>query len=164
MSGRSVSVVARKTILDDGGAVKAVSVFLAATVAGAGLVAGAAPAQASINGPEPVSTWLSPVRPNTPTWVHIVWMAGKKICRVKVTAAADRVTIGYPANTGDYTSFGQSDSLPSRKVDFTAIRVDADRTAPAYVPISALVSYTSCGTYAKARTETFTLYLPVLDQ
>jgi hypothetical protein len=144
--------------------VRAASVFLAATVAGAGMVAGAAPAQASINGPEPVTTWLSPVRPHQATWVHIFWTAGKKICDVKVTAAADKVTIGYPANTGDYTSFGQSDSLPSRKVDFTAIRVTADHAATGYVPISTLVSYTSCGRYAKARTENFTVYLPVLDQ
>jgi hypothetical protein len=144
--------------------VKAASVFLAATVAGAGMFLGATPAQASINGPEPVTTWLSPVRPNEATWVHIFWTAGKKICDVKVTAAADKVTIGYPTNTGTYTSFGQSDSLPSRKVDFTAIRVDADSTAATYVPISTLVSYTSCGKYAKTRTENFTVYLPVLDR
>jgi hypothetical protein len=137
---------------------------MAATVAGAGMFLGAAPAQASINGPEPVTTWLSPVRPNQATWVHIVWMAGKKICDVKVTAAADNVTIGYPANTGTYTSFGQSDSLPSRKVDFTAIRVDADHTAPSYVPISTLVSYNSCGKYAKTKQENFTVYLPVIAQ
>lgn len=141
---------------------KAASMFVAATLAGAGLLLPAVPAQASVNGPEPVTTWLSPVRPNRPAWVHVFWTAGKKICDVKVTAAADRVTIGYPANTGTYTSFGQSDSLPSRTVDFTAIRVTADVTAPAYVPIAALVSYTSCGHYARKKTENFTLYLPVL--
>jgi hypothetical protein len=142
--------------------VKAVSVLMAAVVAGAGMFPAAA--QASINGPEPVTTWLSPVKPHQATWLHIFWTAGKKICDVKVTAAADKVTIGYPANTGDYTSFGQSDSLPSRKVDFTAIRVNADYAAPAWVPISALVSYNSCGKYAKTKSENFTVYLPVMDR
>ncbi len=141
---------------------KAASVFLAATMAGAGMFPVAA--QASINGPEPVTTWLSPVKPDQATWVHIFWTAGRKICQVKVTAAADGVTIGYPENTGDHTSFGQSDSLPSRKVDFTAIRVTAGPTTAAYVPISTLVSYTSCGKYVKAKTENFTVYLPVLGR
>ena len=135
--------------------------LIAAAVAGGAAVA-PAPALASVNGPEPVTTWLAAVEPGEPTWVNVFWTAGKKICDVRVTVRAPKVDVRYPSNTGDHSSFSQTTDLRSQRVDHTAIQVTARHRKRVFVPLTATITYTDCGRKAVEQAEIFRLTLPVL--
>jgi hypothetical protein len=132
------------------------------TVTALTTVVPATPAAASVNGPQPITTWTSTVAPHQPTWINVFWATNKKICDARVTVAADHVDVLYPENTGDYTSFSQSDRLKPHQVDYTAVRLTAHLADRSFVPLAVTMSYHTCGRHATDVTDTFALTLPVL--
>jgi hypothetical protein len=132
------------------------------TAAALSPMATAAPAVASANGPMPITTWTTTVKPHQPTWIDIFWATNKKICDAQVTVVADRVDVFYPTNTATFTSFSQSDRLKPRRVDYTAVRVTAHHSDRSFVPLTVTIAYNTCGRHAVDETDVFGLTLPVL--
>ncbi|MFI7598914.1 hypothetical protein [Actinoplanes sp. NPDC049681] len=121
------------------------------------------PAAASSGEPHPLTPWVRAVEAHEPTWVDIYWQTGRKICDAEVTVDGRKVDVGYPSNTGTYTSFSQSDRLEPGRVDRTAINVTAHYRKSAFAPIEATITYTNCRNDTE-KSKSFRLTLPVLVQ
>ncbi|MEV4639360.1 hypothetical protein AB0J80_18610 [Actinoplanes sp. NPDC049548] len=119
------------------------------------------PAAAAGDGPRPIMNWVRAVDAHEPTWVDIYWRTGKKICDAEVVVEGRKVDVGYPSNTGTYTSFSQSDMLKPGRIDRTAVNVTAHYKRSAFVPIEATITYTNCKNDME-KTKHFELTLPVL--
>jgi hypothetical protein len=137
-----------------------VAAVLTATVAA--VLSGAVPASASVSGPMPVTTWTSTIRPDHPTWIAIFWATNTKVCDVEVTVAAKDIEVYYPANTDTFTSFSQSNRLKPKRVDFTAVRLQANYRESAFVPLATTIAYNTCGKHPTDQSDTFELTVPVL--
>ena len=131
---------------------------LAAT--GLATVTTTTPAAAHDRGPRPVSRWLDAVPAERTSWVAVSWRTGRKICDVRVTVAGDGVEIGYPENTGTYTSFYRTDQLKPGKRDFTAFTVRTEDQDDLW--LRATLRYTTCGRYAVEKVRKYRLTVPVL--
>ncbi|GAA3346660.1 hypothetical protein GCM10020358_58520 [Amorphoplanes nipponensis] len=135
-----------------------------AALAATGLTAMATPtaAVASRPGPRPVTTWVDAVPAGQTSWVSVNWTTGRKICDAKVTVEGGDVRIGYPENTGTYTSFWQSDRLRPKRLDYTAFTVHPEGPADRYRQLHATLRYTTCGRHAVEKAQTYRLTLVVL--
>jgi hypothetical protein len=135
------------------------TVVLAALV---GTVATTCPAAAAGPGPRPVTTWLDAVPARATSWVSVFWTTGRKICDAAVTVAGDGIRIGYPDNTGTYTSFSQSAKLKPGRLDYTAFTVRPRAGREPFRQLEATLSYTTCGRTAVEKSEVFRMTLVVL--
>lgn len=134
-------------------------------VAVAGMVlAVPAPADAAPGGPRPVTSWLAPVEAGEATWVRVDWTTGRRICDAELTVDGDDVKIGYPGNTGTYTSFSRGTDLKPKRADYTAFRVRPEYDFSEFVLLEATLTYDTCGADAVPKKKTFWLILPVLVQ
>ncbi|MFI7541510.1 hypothetical protein [Actinoplanes sp. NPDC049599] len=129
-----------------------------------GLVAVATtnPATAAGPGPQPVTSWLDAVPAEERSWVSIYWTTGRKICDGAVTVTGEDVRIGYPENTGTYTSFSQSAKLRPGRLDYTAFTVRPRAGAEQFRQVEATLSYNTCGRHAVEKAQTFRLTFAVL--
>ncbi|MEV6598306.1 hypothetical protein AB0M36_15715 [Actinoplanes sp. NPDC051346] len=136
--------------------------IVATVAAGLAPVATGTPAAASGGGPHPLMSWVQAVEAHEPTWVDIYWRTGRKICDAQVQVAGRKVDVGYPSNTGAYTSFSRDDSLRSGELDRTAVNVTAHYGRSAFVPLEATMTYTNCVS-DEVKVKSFPLTLPVLS-
>jgi hypothetical protein len=120
------------------------------------------PAAAAGPGPQPVTNWLDAVPAGERSWVSLYWTTGRKICDAAVTVEGDGVQIGYPDNTGTYTSFSQSAKLRPGRLDYTAFTVRPRAGAEQFRQVEATLSYTTCGRQAVEKAQTFRLTFAVL--
>ncbi|WP_436523021.1 hypothetical protein [Actinoplanes sp. HUAS TT8] len=136
--------------------------FALATAAAGLATAAAAPALAAApRGPEPVSSWLKPIRANVPTWVDIAWRTDRPVCDAQVQVRGERVRVEYLGNrraAGFLTGRG----LSPRRPDVTRIRVTTDYVPGGAAKLWATVSYNDCGLRARTQTRTTALTLPVV--
>ncbi|MET8152806.1 hypothetical protein ACIBSW_09295 [Actinoplanes sp. NPDC049668] len=109
--------------------VGAASVLMAAT--GTGMVSLAAPASAAAK--DEALTLMVPtlatMLPGQQGWVSTMWRADQDVCDVQVTLTGKGPTVGYPASTGDFSSFYTADTLAAGNLDYTAFRVTAPAAA-----------------------------------
>jgi hypothetical protein len=122
----------------------------------------ATPAAAAGPGPRPVTSWLDAVPAGERSWVSIFWTTGRKICDATVTVDGPGVRIGYPANTGTYSSFSQRAALKPGKLDYTAFTVRPSAAGDPFRQLEATLSYNTCGRQAVEKAEQFRLTLVVL--
>jgi len=136
---------------------------LAATcmVTGLATVATTTPATASGPGPRPVTSWLQAVPAGETSWVSVSWTTGRKICDAAVTVEGDDVRIGYPDNTGTYTSFSRGDKLRPGRPDYTAFTVHPSDEDELFLRLEATLSYHTCGRHPVEKARTYRLILPV---
>src|SRR4051812_31998366 len=104
---------------------QAVTLAAAAVVATGLAMAGtmSPAAAAASHRPLPVTNLLPTVPAGEASWVNVTWTTGKKICDAELTVKGDGIDIGYPENTGTYTSFFLSDKLRPKHPDYTAFTV-----------------------------------------
>ncbi|GAA2649795.1 hypothetical protein [Paractinoplanes durhamensis] len=126
--------------------------------------AGAASAAPSMPGaPQPVSSRLTAVKANTPSWVNIFWRTGRPVCDVKVSVDGGReVAIAY-AGMRRSTTFTTGDSLRPGRTGVTPIRVTAIRRDSGVALLRTTMSYTDCGKRARTQFTRATLALPVIQ-
>jgi hypothetical protein len=74
-------------------------------------------------GLRPVTRALGAVVAGQQSWVRIPWTTDTPVCAVTVTVAAAGADVGYPVNTGAYSSFYRQDRLEASVRDYTAVRV-----------------------------------------
>jgi len=139
----------------------ATMVAAAVTAVGMATVVAANPAAAAPKGPHPVTNWIEAVKAHKASWVEVFWTTGKKICGAQLTVEGGDVWIGYPANTGTYTSFSEDDKLKPKEIDYTAFQVRADYDRNEFVPLEATLVYQTCGAHPVKKSKTFWLILPV---
>jgi hypothetical protein len=133
-----------------------------AALVAAGLVTVANPAAAAGPGPQPVTSWLDAVPAGERSWVSLYWTTGRKICDAAVTVEGDGLRIGYPDNTGTYTSFSQSAKLKPGRLDYTAFTVHPRADEEQFRRLDATLSYNTCGRQAVEKAQKFRLTLAVL--
>lgn len=119
-----------------------------------------APANADARGPEPVSTWLRPVRAHTDTWIDIHWRTRQRACDASVKYYSRDVDIDYRGNRRSAT-FSRGVTLSPRRGDYTTIQVNPDMDRGGMAKLRAVITYDSCGRWARSETRSFTLTLPV---
>src|SRR6478752_5219170 len=73
-------------------------------------------------GLRPVTRALGAVVAGQQSWVRIPWTTDAPVCSVAVTVTADGADVGYPVNTGGYSSFYRQDRLAASVHDYTAVR------------------------------------------
>jgi hypothetical protein len=118
--------------------------MLAALMVTASLLAGTTvPSSASGAAPWPVTSSPGVVRAGEPTWVEVYWLSWADVCDVKITASAPGVEVGYPSNTGTYTSFSRSSSLAAGAGDYTAVRVRVPQRHGPVVALRLRMTYVS---------------------
>ena len=97
------------------------AVLVAATAATA---VTATPAQAApAPGPMLLVPAVKAVISAQPTWVTAYWGTTADICDAKVTVQVAGTEVGYPSNTGTYTSFARDDTLVTGSTDYTAFEL-----------------------------------------
>jgi hypothetical protein len=116
-------------------------VAVVAVVAAAGLVPGAARAEDDDTQLSLVVPILAPMLPGQQGWVSAMWLAGRDVCDVQVTAAGAGLTIGYPTNTGTYASFYVNSALAEGNRDYTALNVAVGATVRGPVRVTLTASY-----------------------
>ena len=115
-------------------------------------------------GLRPVTRALGAVVAGQQSWVRIPWTTDAPVCSVSVTVTADGADVGYPVNTGGYSSFYRQDRLAASVHDYTAVRflvpalsaakvVTADVTA-SYTTTSGTSTSGAVGALGKAGTTT----------
>ncbi|KRF42458.1 hypothetical protein ASH01_16615 [Terrabacter sp. Soil811] len=113
-------------------------------------------------GLRPVTRALGAVVAGRQSWVRIPWTTDAPVCSVAVTVTADGADVGYPVNTGGYSSFYRQDRLAASVHDYTAVRflvpafsaakvVTADVTA-SYTTTSGAGTASTAGATGKAGT------------
>ena len=122
------------------------------------------PASAAGPGPQPVTNWVDAVPAGERSWVQIYWTTGRKICDAAVTVEGEGVRIGYPENTGSYTSFSQRAKLKPGRLDYTAFTVRPRAGAGQFRQLEATLSYTTCGKQAVEKADKFRLTMAVLPR
>jgi hypothetical protein len=130
-------------------------------VLGLATVATTTPATASGPGPRPVTGWLQAVPAGETSWVSVSWTTGRKICAAAVTVEGDNVLVGYPGNTGTYTSFSRGDKLKPGQLDFTAFTVQPGDDGERFLRLEATLSYHTCGRHPVEKARIYPLTLPV---
>ncbi len=85
------------------------------------------------------------IYPGQDAWIAVPWTVSNSEAReFKVTSiASDGIEIGYPENTGTFTSLSRDDTLSVYEIDYTAIRVRVDPLAPAPRVLNITLSYVS---------------------
>jgi hypothetical protein len=119
-----------------------------------------APANAAPRGPEPVSTWLRPVRAQVDTWINIAWRSRERVCDASVRYYGQDVDVEYRGHRRSAT-FSRGVTLFPGRVDYTTIQVNPDTSRTGLTRLRAVISYDSCGWKARPQTRWFTLTLPV---
>jgi hypothetical protein len=120
-----------------------------------------APANAAApRGPEPVSTWLRPVRAQADTWINIAWRSRVRVCDASVKYYGRDVDVEYRGHRRSAT-FSRGTTLFPGRVDYTTILVNPDTSRTGLTMLRAVISYDSCGWKARPQTRSFTLTLPV---
>ncbi|WP_256792875.1 hypothetical protein [Terrabacter sp. Ter38] len=122
-------------------------------------------------GLRPVTRALGAVVAGQQSWVRIPWTTDAPVCSVSVTVAAVGADVGYPVNTGAYSSFYRQDRLAASVRDYTAVRVLVPAFSSAKVvtaDVTASYTATSSGVGQAARacvgtsvTRTYRVTLPV---
>ena len=79
-----------------------------------------------------------------------------------MTVDGPGVRIGYPENTGTYSSFSQRAALKPGKLDYTAFTVRPRAAEEPFRHLEATLSYNTCGRQAVEKSEQFRLTLAVL--
>ena len=130
-------------------------------VMGLATAATTASATASGPGPRPVTSRLQAAPPGETSWVSVSWTTGRKICGAAVTVEGDDVRIGYPDNTGTYTSFSRGDKLKPGRPDYTAFTVRPTDDDELFLRLEATLSYHTCGRHPVEKARTYRLILPV---
>ncbi len=140
-----------------------IAATFALATAAAGLTAtAAAPALAAApRGPQPVTTWLTPIRAGVPTWVDIAWRTDRPVCDARVQVRGERVRVEYPGNRRA-ANFLKGSVLTPRRAEVTRIRVTSDRMTGGPAKLWATMSYNECGLRARTQTRTTALTLPVV--
>jgi hypothetical protein len=137
-----------------------------ATVVAAGIavVATAAPAAAAAKvGPHPFLDYVKPVKAHVATWVDVWWDTEKPVCDAKVWLSGRKIEVDYPGNTATYSSFATASTLgPEDKPQRTSFRVTADYAATTEVPLTAKISYNTCGDEPVEKSKKFKVALTVL--
>ncbi len=121
------------------------AIVVAALVAVLTLPAGG-PARASSPWAGPQLLALAPpvIAARTPTWVAAFWLTGSPVCRFRLVVAGHGLLVGYPSNTGWYSSFYRADWLGELASDYTAFRVTA-QAGNDLVPLRLELSYIQPG-------------------
>jgi hypothetical protein len=135
-------------------------VAMSAAALGLASIGLGSPAVAAPKGPQPVSTWLTPVKAHTNTWVNISWKTNQKICDVEVRVDGRDVDVMYPG-VRHYSSFSKGDTLKAGKRDYTAVKVNPDFDRSGVALLRATIYYDTCGWHARTQTQKFWLSLPV---
>jgi hypothetical protein len=139
-----------------------IAATFALATAAAGLTAvAAAPATAAPRGPQPVTTWLKPVRANIPTWVDIAWRTDRRVCDAQVQVRGERVRVEYPGNRRA-ANFLKGGTLSVRHTEVTRVRVTPESAAGGVAKLWTTISYNECGMHARTQTRTTALSLPVV--
>ncbi|WP_305789190.1 hypothetical protein [Symbioplanes lichenis] len=127
-------------------------------------VATATPAAAAAKvGPHPFLDYVKPVKAHVATWVDVWWDTQKPVCDAKVWLSGRKVTVDYPANTATYSSFATANTLGAKdKPQRTAFRVTADYGKTTEVPLTAEISYNTCGDNPVEKSKRFEVALTVL--
>jgi hypothetical protein len=105
------------------------------------------------------------MHPGETAWVSTLWRgADKDATNFQMTAtSSDATTIGYPENTGKFSSLWGSSTLQGEATDFAALKLTVDPTAT--VTITLHVSYDlrqdGGNSKTKAKTQTIAVKLPV---
>jgi hypothetical protein len=108
-------------------------ILAACLAAGVGSAVGA-PANAASplrDGPTLLTVAPSVLFEDTPQWVHSYWLGTETVCGFRLTADGPTVQVGYPVNTGTYTSLYRDDSLGRLEPDYAALRLTGTRSGPA---------------------------------
>ncbi|GID64476.1 hypothetical protein Acy02nite_23570 [Actinoplanes cyaneus] len=134
---------------------------VALVTAAAGLVTAASPALAAPRGPQPVTTWLKPVRAGVPTWIDIAWRTDRPVCDAQVQVRGEHVRIQYPGNRRT-ANFLKGSVLTPRRAEITRVRVTPDNGPGGTAKLWATMSYNDCGLRAPTQMRTVTLTLPVV--
>lgn len=140
------------------------AVALAGAASSAVAFAATVPASAAprhLDGPQPVTTRLAPVKAGTTSWVNIVWRTDSPVCDAKVQVdGGHQVTVSYPGMRRT-TTFTHGDTLRPGRTAATPIRVNPGRH-DGVVPLRAVMSYNDCGRHSRTEFTRVNLALPVL--
>src|SRR6478735_1005759 len=122
-------------------------------------------------GLRPVTRALGAIVAGQQSWVRIPWTTDAPVCSVSVTVAAVGADVGYPVNTGAYSSFYRQDRLAASVRDYTAVRVLVPAFSSAKIvtaDVTASYTATTSGVGQAARacvgtsvTRTYRVTLPV---
>ncbi|WP_020141875.1 hypothetical protein [Terracoccus sp. 273MFTsu3.1] len=122
-------------------------------------------------GLRPVTRALGPVVAGQQSWVRIPWTTDVPVCSVSVTVVAAGADVGYPVNTGAYSSFYHQNRLAASVRDYTAVRLlvpafSSAKVVTADVTASFTTTTSAVGPAAKACvgasvTRTYRVTLPV---
>jgi len=102
---------------------------------------GAAPAAADNYGMALVLDSLAPMLPGQRGWVSVLWEAEHDVCDVRVTANGPGLTIGYPSNTGSFSSLYTSNGLAKTNMDYTALDITVAPTVTAPVTVTLTMTW-----------------------
>ena len=127
------------------------------------LFAAALPAQAKA-APELLSVDVPAITAGSRSWIAINWRGTGDVSDFRVTARAiggsADVEIGYPENTGSYTSLYNDAELSSDETDFTALHLVVPYAVDGKVQLQLQVSYVDEG---KSRQRTHVVQVPVVE-
>jgi hypothetical protein len=93
----------------------------------------------SEDGPQLLVVAPSVIFEDSPRWVHAYWLGTESVCGFRLTADAPSVRVGYPINTGTYTSLYRDDSLGRLEPDYAALHLTATRAGQ--VPLRLHLDY-----------------------
>lgn len=136
-------------------------VLLAVAVV-ASLVTLGLPAQAK-GEPELLTVDAPALTAGASSWIAVTWIGGADVGDFRVTArpiggSAD-VVIGYPENTGSYTSLYNDAELSSSEVDFTALHLTIPYGVGGKVQLQLDVTYDDAG---HSRQKVYVIQVPVV--
>lgn len=85
------------------------------------------------------------IYPGQESWIVLPWTVENTDAReFKVTSvSSDGIEVGYPENTGSFTSLFRDDTLATFEIDYTAIRLLVDPEAAAPRMLNITLSYVS---------------------
>ena len=93
----------------------------------------------------PLGETTPAIYPGQDSWIALPWTVENAEAReFQVTSvASDGIEIGYPENTGSFTSLSRDDTLSVFEIDYTALRVRVDPLAPAPQVLTITLSFVS---------------------
>ena len=143
---------------------KAVIVALVATL----LLGLAGPAGAQSSGSEYAekslqlnTTRTASITSGDTAWILLQWQGLADVTDFELRATGtDGVTVSYPTNTGDHSSFMQGRALAEGRLDSTALKVTVPADAKKQVYLNLSFTWTA---YGESRQATTQIRVPVVD-
>lgn len=84
------------------------------------------------------------VKAGAAKWIKTWWTSRSDVCDVRVTVSGEDVAeVGFPSNTGTYSSLSRSAHLARGDFDYAAFRITTVDDAAGFIALRVAVSYTN---------------------